>query len=132
MLPRSPLSRLIRWVPIAVLLGPSQGSFSQGTTDHLPGKNYLIRVSPFANERSEIATIHLPAFLSLVERSGGMADHIPERVRAMQHVDGRWFLAYFNPERQQQESLLQDHDLLHWLCNGRDVQIIPIELTRSP
>ncbi len=92
----------------------------------------MIRVSPFANERQITETTHFAAFRSLVERSEGLADHLLERVRTVQHVDGRWFLAYFNPERQQKESLMQDHDLLHWLCNGRDVQIIPIELTRSP
>jgi len=89
-------------------------------------------VSPFADERPVIETDFLTEFRSRVERSRGIAAHLPERVRAVQHVDGRWFLAYFNPERQQKEPLMQDHDLLHWLCNGRDVQIIPIELTRSP
>lgn len=123
---------MIHWAALGILLCPAQWCSAQGTTDHIPGKNYLIRVSPFASERSVTETTHLQGLRSLVERSNGMAVHVPERVRAVQHVDGRWFLAYFDPERQQKENLMQDHDLLHWLCNGRDVQIIPIELTRSP
>lgn len=129
---RSSLSQAIQWMFGCVLILDAAYLPAQGTTGHLTGKNYVIRVAPYTPDRSNVEKEHLPAIRALVDRSGGMAAHVTAHLRTLQHVEGKWFLAYFNPARQQQEQIMQDNDLLHWLCNGRDVQIIPIELTRSP
>jgi len=62
-----------------------------------------------------------------------MFAHIRENLHRMRTAsDGKWFVGYFHHDRQDRDVLMRDNDLLTWLFHGHDVQIMPIELVRSP
>jgi len=106
-------------------------SLGQGSTDHIPGKVYVIRLTPFDEDSIAMEgflhdtvdpVLHQPMFT-----------HIRENLYRMRAAaDGRWFIGYFHADRQERDVLLRDNELLTWLLHGHDVQIMPIESVRSP
>lgn len=105
----------------------------QGQDQHIPGKVYVIRLSPMVPDTSVLRELQ-ETYLDPVLRGGeGMFDHVLNNLYRMQVAsNGLWFVGYFHPDRQEKEGLLRDSDLLTWLLHGHDVQIMPIELVRSP
>ncbi len=104
---------------------------AQGSTDHLPGKIYVIRMSPFMADSAALEQALVDKVLPVLEKP--MFAHIRANLHRMRSAsEGKWFVGYFHPDRQDRDVLLRDNDLLTWLLHGHDVQIMPIELVRSP
>lgn len=106
---------------------------AQGSTDHLPGKTYVVRVSPFFDDHDTLAGEYRSTLEEELRHTQGMMDHIITHLYVAQAaVDGRWFLVYYDRDRQTKEEVMRDSDLLVWGLHGHDVQIMPIELLKSP
>ncbi|MCB0767525.1 MAG: hypothetical protein KDB95_10010 [Flavobacteriales bacterium] len=109
----------------------SPSVLAQGSTDHLPGKVYVIRITPMETDsllmEEYVRTKVDPVLIQ------PMFVHIKQNLYRMRSAsDGRWFVGYFHADRQEREVLLRDSDLLTWLLHGHEVQILPIEAVRSP
>ncbi len=104
---------------------------AQGSTDHLPGKMYVIRVTSLITDSVAMEGVLKDRIDPVLAKPmfGYIHEHL-HRMRAA--ADGRWFVGYFHPDRQDRDALMRDNDLLIWLFHGHDVQIMPIELVRSP
>lgn len=112
---------------------PHGTTMAQGTTDHIPGKVYVIRVSPLAEDTGTLNTMMTYTIEPVLSGGEGMFDHVRSNLYRMQTAaDGQWFIGYFHPDRQDKEVLMRDSDLLIWLFHGHDVQILPIETVKSP
>lgn len=117
-----------------LLLG---AAFSNPTTaqtgpEYLPGKVYVIRVTPFTNDEDTLA-IYMTDVRAGLTHIGGMIQHISDNLFSMKAAkDDRWFIGYFHADKQAKEDLMRDLDLLVWLFHGHDVQIMPIEKVKSP
>lgn len=113
------------------LLHASGAAHAQGSTDHLPGKMYVTRITPLLTDSLAMEGVLKDRIDPVLEEP--MFGYIHEHLHRMRSAtDGRWFVGYFHPDRQDREVLMRDNDLLIWLFHGHDVQIMPIELVRSP
>jgi hypothetical protein len=131
------LSLLLRPPPrralVLLLAFTISSSFSQGTTEHRPGKVYLIRVSPCSMDRDSLMHNYLPELITKLDRTGTMTAHIKTNLYLLKTVvEGCSLIGYFDLHRQSKEELMQDTDLLVWLLHGHHVQIMPVEGTESP
>lgn len=130
----TPLS-LLRVTPIfaLILMCIPMDGYSQGDTNYLTGKAYVIRITPFVQEKDSAELILGAAIQTQLNSAGGMITHVRNNLYTMRAAtDGRWFIGYFHADRQGREDLMRDFDLLLWLFHGHDVQIMPIESTASP
>ncbi|MEO8067821.1 MAG: hypothetical protein ABI599_09035 [Flavobacteriales bacterium] len=126
---RAPYMRLLALT--AVL--PALPLLSQGTTDHLSEKMYVIRISPICADAEQLENVVAPQVKKTLGESYGLLDHVsPFLHPVMSKMEPGWFLVYFDPARQSQEDLMQDHYLLDWALHGHDVQIHPLEQVASP
>ncbi|MBL7952725.1 MAG: hypothetical protein JNM62_13520 [Flavobacteriales bacterium] len=126
------LNALFR-LPLMLFLAPAFPSMGQGTTDHIPGKVYVIRVGPLVQEKLHLDQVMKDKVEPTLSNAQGMFGHMQGHFYGMQTAaSGQWFIGYFHPERQEKMELMRDCDLLIWLFHGHDVQIIPLEATRSP
>ncbi len=115
------------------IFAPKGNTTAQGSTEHLPGKVYVIRVSPFASDTATLETVLKYQIEPVLSGGKGMFDHVRSNLYRMQSAShGQWFIGYFHPDRQEKEILMRDSDLLIWLFHGHDVQIMPIETLKSP
>lgn len=115
---------------VACLLFPCIAQ-AQGSTDHIPGKVYVIRITPFQEDSTLLEDYMLEKVHPVLSQA--MFSHIKENLYSMRAAaDGRWFVGYFHADRQEKDVLMRDSDLLTWLLHGHDVQIMPIESVRSP
>lgn len=128
-----PLSRAVPLAIVACTLSVLNPVNAQGTADFRPGKIYVIRVSPYFADLEALSTGFSAGFDQVLQQNSSLLAHVSDHFHPMRKQDsGRWFLGYFHPDRQVEEKLLQDMDLMIWLLHGHDVQILPIELTCSP
>lgn len=104
---------------------------AQGSTHHIPGKVYVIRLTPMETDSMDMERYFKREVAPALEKD--MFDHVRANLHRMQEAtDGRWFVGYFDPNRQDRDVLMRDNDLLVWLMHGQEVQIMPIETVRSP
>lgn len=115
---------------VATLLMPTKVR-AQGSTDHIPGKVYVIRITRMDEDSLRMEEyLHEKVEPVLVQP---MFTHIRDNLYRMRAaVDGRWFIGYFHADRQEKDVLMRDGELLTWLLHGHEVQIMPIESVRSP
>ena len=105
---------------------------AQGSTHHLPGKVYVIRITPLTSDLDSLKQVFLPQLIDRITGTGGMGEFIKKNLYLMNTAsDARWFIGYFHADRQTEEELARDFNLLVWLSHGHDVQILPIELVKS-
>lgn len=105
---------------------------SQGSTDHIPGKIYVIRISPLHADTDSMSR----SFTEVMHRLNsvdGMMQHIKNNLYLMRAAsDDRYFIGYFHADRQSKDALTEDFNLLTWLFHGHHVLIVPIEDVKSP
>ena len=118
-------------VLVSTLLFNGSEAMAQGSTEYLPGKVYVIRMSPLAKDSVTNELTLSNSIKPALEEP--MFNHFGDHLYRMRTAaDGRWFVGYFNPDRQEQDVLMRDTDLLIWLFHGHDIQVMPIEMVRSP
>ena len=106
---------------------------AQGTADHLSDKMYVIRISAICSDQVRLETTVAPAVRKALQDAYGLLEHVEPFLHAVMSKDGsQWFLVYFNPGRQSEVDLRQDHYLFDWALHGHDVQIHPLEQVASP
>lgn len=115
------------------ILVPDGTISAQGSTEHIPGKVYVIRVSPLVGESQVLDNVLRYELEPVLSGGEGMFEYVRRNLYRMQTAaSGDWFIGYFHPDRQDKEVLMRDSDLLTWLFHGHHVQIMPIETLKSP
>lgn len=127
------LSRLaLSLLTFSTLVLVSPMACAQGTTDYVPGKVYLIRLSPFLADADSTRMVHFPRITSRLEETGAMVEFVSKNLYLMRTLEGdSAFIGYFHADRQSHDELTRDFNLLTWLFHGHDVRIMPIELAGS-
>ena len=131
MFARSRIKSGIRCLIAAVALCSTSGLPAQEGFTYLPGKAYLIRLSPCLGSADTSAAF--PLVRSSLQRAGGMVHYVQDHLITLNRAgDNCWFVGYCHPQRQAKDDLLRDHNLLQWLLHGEDVELMPIEHASSP
>lgn len=112
---------------------PTVTAPAQGTSEYVPGKVYVIGISAPAAERIAQGTPEFETVMGRLKATDGVLEHVGAFIHPMMRSsDRKWVLVYFNPDRQSELDLRQDHYLLNWALHGHDVQVIPLESMASP
>lgn len=126
-----PLVRDVLFSCVLLAAFPSTLSAQSGP-EYLPGKAYVIRVTPFTDDQETLG-VYMANVREGLTHIGGMIQHISDNLYSMKAAeDDRWFIGFFHADRQAKEDLMRDLDLLVWLFHGHNVQIMPIEKVKSP
>lgn len=116
------------WASVAI----SIPLFSQGSTDYVPGKMYVIRITELTPDREFLADSIRPMVETYIKDADGMLDQIRPYLYPMQQKQSKqWFIGYFRPDRQAEIDLLADFYLLDWYFQHHNIQLCPLELLQG-
>lgn len=109
-----------------------QTTIAQLSTDYVPGKMYVIRVSDLSPSKDTLEA-KLTSVREAMDEGRGLLAHVQDNLIIVKEAQGgQWFIGYFDVDRQSRDQLTRDMDLLTWYFHGHQGLIYPLEALESP